>query len=84
MSEIDAIAILRRFNPTDKEYTALTYGKCKDSIDVDYPTLTLQRIADRIALLEKVAVHAQFYLKGLPDADGYELGDALRAAGYEV
>lgn len=36
----------------------------------------------RIALLEKVAVHAQFYLKGLPDTDGYELDEALRAAGY--
>lgn len=36
----------------------------------------------RIAELEKVAIHAQFYLSGLPDADGYELGEALRAAGY--
>jgi len=36
----------------------------------------------RIALLEKVAVHAQFYLEGLLDADGYELDEALRAAGY--
>lgn len=36
----------------------------------------------RIALLEKVAVHAQFYLEGLPDADGYELDEALHAAGY--
>jgi hypothetical protein len=39
-------------------------------------------IRSHIAQLEKVAVHAQFYLKGLPDADGYELDDALRAAGY--
>ena len=39
-------------------------------------------VGERLALLEKVAVHAQFYLNGLPDADGYELGEALRAAGY--
>jgi hypothetical protein len=37
---------------------------------------------ERIALLEKVAIHAQFYLKDLMDADGYELDEALRAAGY--
>ncbi len=42
----------------------------------------VRELRERIKALEAVAVHALFYLEGLPDADGYELGEALQAAGY--
>lgn len=57
-------------------------GEFCDTCGNTETTCELQDAHHRIALLEKVAVHAQFYLNGLPDADGYELGEALRAAGY--
>ena len=85
MSEIDAIAILRRFNPTEREYAALTYEKWKDGIEVDYPTLTLERIASHIALLEKtceagesISAHKETATSG----EWERFDEALRAAGY--